>query len=99
MPSVPLFPTIPVHSAMMVRADCEDAGVEAENHKGKLGLHSLRHSCGSYLLAHGVHPRDVQEIMRHKDYGLTMNRYGHQLDGYKQQAVNKLPRFAKGESA
>ena len=75
--------------------DCKAAGIEAENHKGKLMFHSLRHTCGSYLLAQGVHPKEVQEIMRHKDYGLTMNRYGHSLDGYKRKAVNKLPRFAK----
>ena len=103
MPNVPLFPTIHHRSARMVRADCEAAGIDAENHKGKLGLHSLRHTCGSYLLAHGVHPKEVQEIMRHKDYGLTMNRYGHSLDGYKRAAINKLPRFArkrrKGKSA
>jgi len=97
MPNVQLFP-IHHRSAKMVKADCEAAGIEAENHKGKLTLHSLRHTCGSYLLAHGVHPKEVQEIMRHKDYGLTMNRYGHSLDGYKREAVNKLPRFAKPEA-
>ncbi|MHC4542249.1 MAG: tyrosine-type recombinase/integrase [Planctomycetota bacterium] len=94
MPNVPLFPTIHHRSGRMVREDCEAAGIETVNHKGKLGLHSLRHTCGSYLLAQGVHPKEVQEIMRHKDYGLTMNRYGHSLDGYKQKAVNKMPRFA-----
>ena len=97
MPNVPLFPTIHHRSARMVKADCEAAGIEAENHKGKLTFHSLRHTCGSYLLAHGVHPKEVQEIMLHKDYGLTMNRYGHSLDGYKREAVNKLPRFARNE--
>ena len=94
MPNMQLFP-IHHRSARMVKADCDAAGIEAENHKGKLTFHSLRHTCGSYLLAHGVHPKEVQEIMRHKDYGLTMNRYGHSLDGYKREAVNKLPRFAK----
>ena len=96
MPTVPLFPKIDHRSGRMVQEDCEAADVKAVNHKGKLGLHSLRHTCGSYLLAQGVHPKEVQEIMRHKDYGLTMNRYGHSLDGYKREAVNKLPRFAVG---
>jgi len=98
MPNVLLFSTIHHRSGRMVREDCEAAGIEAANHKGKLGLHSLRHTCGSYLLAHGVHPKEIQEIMRHKDFGLTMNRYGHSLDGYKRQAVNKLPRFAKSRA-
>ncbi|MCP4611099.1 MAG: tyrosine-type recombinase/integrase [Planctomycetes bacterium] len=94
MPNVQLFP-IHHRSGKMVKADCEAAGIEAENHKGKLTLHSLRHSCGSYLLAHGVRPKEVQEIMRHKTFALTMDRYGHLLDGHKREAVNKLPRFAK----
>lgn len=97
MPGVQLFP-IHHRSGRMVQEDCKAAGIEAENHKGKLTFHSLRHTCGSYLLAHGVHPKEVQEIMRHKDYGLTMNRYGHSLDGYKRKAVNKLPRFAKKDA-
>jgi len=102
MPNVQLFP-IHDKSSKMVQADCAAAGIEVENHKGKLGLHSLRHTCGSYLLAHGVRPKEVQEILRHKDFRLTMNRYGHLLDGEKRKAVNKMPRFAsknaKGKSA
>jgi len=43
----------------------------------------------------GVHPKEVQEIMRNKDYVLTVNRYGRSLDGYKRPAVNELPRFAR----
>ena len=83
----------------MVKEDCEAAGIEHENHKGKLTLHSLRHTCGSHLLANGVHPKEVQEILRHKTFSLTMDRYGHSLDGYKRNAVNRLPRFAKDKSA
>ena len=97
MPNVPLFPVVHHRSAKVVRQDCEAAGVEVENHKGKLGLHRLRHTCGSYLMAHGAHRKEVQEIMRHKDLGLTVNRHGHPLDGYKRAAVNKLPKFAKAE--
>jgi integrase len=97
MPNVLLFPAIPETSAAMVRADCVDAGVEAENHKGKLGLHSLRHTCGSFLLDQGVLPLEVMEVMRHQDYKLTMQRYGHLLAGRKQQAVNRLPRFARDQ--
>jgi len=101
MPNVQLFP-IHDRSSKMIAEDCEGAGVEVENHKGKLLFHSLRHTCGSYLSAQGVVPKAVQEIMRHKDIRLTMGRYGHILDGQAQEAVNKLPRFAtqvKGKTA
>jgi len=98
MPNVQLFP-IHHRSGQMVKEDCEAAGIEHENHKGKLTLHSLRHTCGSHLLANGVHPKEVQEILRHKTFSLTMDRYGHSLDGYKRNAVNRLPRFGKDKTA
>lgn len=94
MPNIQLF-KIHDKSAKMIQADCETAGIEVVNHKGKLNFHSLRHTCGSYLAAHGVEPKVVMEIMRHKDINLTMSRYTHLLSGQKQRAVNKLPRFGK----
>jgi integrase len=97
MPNVKLFP-IHDKSSKMIQTDCEAAGIEVENHKGKLNFHSLRHTCGSYLAAHGVEPKLVMEIMRHKDINLTMSRYTHLLSGQKQNAVNKLPRFGKSEA-
>lgn len=95
MPDVQLFP-IHDKSAKMIQADCEDAGIEVENSEGKkLTFHSLRHTCGSYLLAQGAQPKEVMEIMRHKDYKLTMGRYGHLLNDKKQQAVNRLPNWTE----
>jgi integrase len=82
----------------MIQIDCEAAGIEVEKPDGKrLNFHSLRHTCGSYLAAHGVAPKVVMEIMRHKDINLTMSRYSHLLAGQKQEAVNKLPRFGKAD--
>ena len=94
MPNIQLF-KIHDKNAKMIQADCEAAGIEVENHKGKLNFHSLRHTCGFYLAAHGVEPKVVMEIMRHKDINLTMSRYTHLLSGQKQNAINKLPRFGK----
>ena len=95
MPNVQLF-KIHDKSGWMIQADCKAAGIEVEKSNGKkLNFHSLRHTCGSYLSAHGVQPKVVMEIMRHKDINLTMSRYAHLLSGQKQTAVNKLPRFGK----
>jgi integrase len=94
MPNVQLF-KIHDRSSKMIAEDCKAAGIEVANHKGKLLFHSLRHTCGSYLSAQGVVAIEVQGIMRHKDIRLTMGRYGHILDGRAQEAVNKLPRFAR----
>jgi integrase len=54
-------------------------------------FHALRHTTGSWLAANGVHPKVIQEIMRHGDINLTMTRYGHTLRGQTAEAVSKLP--------
>ena len=59
----------------------------------KLNFHSLRHTCGTFLAAKGVHPKVIQEIMRHKDINLTMSLYTHTLKGQVAAALSKLPKF------
>jgi len=44
-----------------------------------LRLHDLRHACATFLLASGVEPRTVMEILGHSTYRLTMDLYGHAL--------------------
>jgi len=85
---------LPDHTAEMIQIDCQGARVEIENHKGTLTFHSLRHTTGSYLAAKGVHPKAIQEVMRHKDINLSMMRYTHLLAGQKRAAINRMPRFA-----
>jgi integrase len=43
-------------------------------------FHDLGHSCATTLIAQGVHPRVVQEILGHSQISTTMNVYGHVLD-------------------
>ncbi|MDQ2709965.1 MAG: site-specific integrase [Actinomycetota bacterium] len=43
----------------------------------RVPLHTLRHTCVSLLLALGVHPRVVMEIVGHSAMEMTMNVYGH----------------------
>ena len=40
-------------------------------------FHDLRHSCATLLLAQGVSPRVVMEILGHSQIALTMNTYTH----------------------
>ncbi|MFA6242031.1 MAG: tyrosine-type recombinase/integrase [Candidatus Hydrogenedentales bacterium] len=54
-------------------------------------FHSLRHTCGSWLSACGVHPKTIQTIMRHGDINMTMTRYGHTLRGQEAEAISRLP--------
>lgn len=43
----------------------------------KVPLHGLRHTCVSLLLALGINPRVVMEIVGHSALEMTMNVYGH----------------------
>jgi len=53
-------------------------------------FHDLRHTCGSLLIAQGVHPRVVMEILGHSQISLTMNTYGHLIPGLKEEVADKL---------
>lgn len=65
--------------AMLKRADLPD-----------IRFHDLRHSCATLLIALGVHPRVVMEILRHSNINTTMNIYGHVLPQINRDAVNSL---------
>jgi integrase len=53
-------------------------------------FHDLRHSCATTLIAQGVHPRVVQEILGHSQISTTMNVYGHVLDTTRRVAAQAM---------
>jgi len=81
-----------LETADMLRADLADASIEFRNEAGEvLDFHALRHTCGSWLAAAGVHPKIIQRIMRHSTITLTMDRYTHAFKADESAAVAKLP--------
>jgi integrase len=64
-------PIEPRNLTRMFGQICEKHGLR------RIRLHDLRHSCVSLLLALGVHPRVVMEIVGHSAIEMTMNIYGH----------------------
>lgn len=64
-----------------------------------LRFHDLRHSCASLLVAQGVHPRIVMEILGHSTITLTMNTYSHVLPQNQRDAAALLDRLFTGEQA
>lgn len=44
---------------------------------GSTGLHALRHTCASLLIAHGAPIKAVQAQLGHRSAELTLDRYGH----------------------
>jgi integrase len=55
-----------------------------------LRLHDLRHACATFLLAHGVDPRTVMEILGHTTIRQTMDRYGHALPERMRAAADAM---------
>jgi integrase len=53
------------------QAILKDAGLR------RIRFHDLRHTCATLLLAQGVHPRLIMEILGHSQIAITMNLYAH----------------------
>jgi integrase len=56
----------------------------------EMRFHDLRHSCATTLIAKGVHPRIVQEILGHSQISTTMNVYVHVLDATRVVAAEAM---------
>ncbi len=53
-------------------------------------FHDLRHGAASLLLAQGVHPRVVMEMLGHSTITLTMNTYSHVIPDLQREAATKM---------
>jgi len=52
-------------------------------------FHDLRHACASLLLAEGVNPRVVREILGHSQVSLTLNTYSHVIPSLGRDAADR----------
>ena len=53
----------------------------------KIRFHDLRHTAATLLLAAGIHPKIVSEMLGHTDVGITLNLYSHVIPGLHQRAA------------
>jgi integrase len=58
----------------------------------RIRFHDLRHTAASLLLAEGVHPKVVQEILGHSTVSMTLDTYSHTTPAMHRQAVATLDR-------
>ena len=56
----------------------------------RIRFHDLRHTCASLLLAQGVHPRVVMEILGHSQISLTMDTYSHVIPALQREAAGQM---------
>jgi integrase len=59
-------------------------------------FHDLRHTCATFLIAEGIHPRVVMEILGHANIVTTMNIYGHVLPEIQREAAQRLENLLGG---
>ena len=53
-------------------------------------VHDLRHTPASWLIADGEHPKAIQTRLGHGSISVTMDRYGHLMDGLDDQIAARL---------
>jgi integrase len=62
-------------------------------------FHDLRHAAASLLLAQGVSPRVVMELLGHSRISLTMDTYSHVVPSLMREAADKMDQILAGDSA
>jgi integrase len=72
---------------------CRQAGLR------QIRFHDLRHSAASILIAQGVHPKVIQELLRHSSIQLTMDTYGHLFDQAQKEAADKMDEILGAQKA
>jgi integrase len=56
----------------------------------QIGLHGLRHTHATAMLASGVHPKIAQERLGHSSVSVTLDLYSHVLPGMQVEAVSRV---------
>ena len=84
-PSVIGTPLDPDNVSNRFKALARAAGLPEE-----VTLHTLRHSCASFLIAKKVEPRLIMEILGHTQLSTTMDLYWHILPALKREAATAM---------
>ncbi|MSA01064.1 tyrosine-type recombinase/integrase [Lactonifactor sp. BIOML-A3] len=75
---------VPWNVSKELKKMCEKVGIPPRD------FHALRHTHASVLLAHGVHPKIVQERLGHSSCQITMDTYSHITPTIQDTAVNVM---------
>lgn len=75
---------VPWNVSRLLKEMCKRAGIPPRN------FYSLRHTHATILLAHGVHPKIVQERLGHSSINITMEVYSHVAPTMQRDAVRVM---------
>lgn len=62
----------------------------------RMRFHDLRHAAASLLLAQGISPRVVMEILGHSQISLTLNTYSHVIPALQSAAADQMDKLLIG---
>ena len=62
----------------------------------RMRFHDLRHTAATLLLAQGVHPKVVQEMLGHASIALTLDTYSHVTPSLQAEAAEKMQAVLAG---
>ena len=65
------------------------------NGLARIRLHDLRHTAATLLLAQGVHPRLVMELLGHSPIAVTMNTYSHVVPELRKETADRMDAILK----
>ncbi len=84
--------TIPGNMAPVIAEDLRAAEIAPVNAEGqRVDFHALRHTFITRLVRSGVDPKQAQELARHSDIRLTMERYTHAGLDESRRALDRVP--------
>lgn len=83
-PSLTGTPLDPRNALRAFTATAASVGLEG------VGLHTLRHTCASLLLAQNVHPRVVMKTLGHSGISITMDTYSHVMPQQQREAAERM---------
>lgn len=73
-----------------VQRAAKKAGLETDESKEPVGIHTLRHYVATKLLESGVEMYVVSRILGHESIKTTVDIYGHLQDRHRKDALELL---------
>ena len=61
--------------------------------KGRVTLHSLRHTFATRCIEAGMQPKVLQHLLGHSDIKITLNTYCDAFEGFKKENVAKADEY------